>query len=70
MMVLKLDYNNYLYRLDSKCSDKKTYWKFEIRGSSHCGTAEKNLTSIHEDVGSIPGLTQCVGDPALPRAVV
>ena len=27
-------------------------------GSSHCGAAKTNPTSIHEDAGSIPGLTQ------------
>ena len=26
-----------------------------------CGAAETNLTSIHEDAGSIPGLPRSVG---------
>ena len=35
-------------------------------GSSRHGSAEMNLTSIHEDSSSIPGLTLWVKDPALP----
>ena len=34
--------------------------------SSHRGSAILNLTSIHEDVGLIPGLTQWVKDPVWP----
>ena len=39
-------------------------------GSSGHGPAETNLTSIHEDVGLIPGPTQCVTDLVLSWAVL
>ena len=43
---------------------KKIFW------SSHCGSVVMNPTSIHEDAGSILGLTQWVKYTALPLAVV
>ena len=38
--------------------------------NSYCGSAVMNPTSSHEDMGSIPGLTQWVNDPGLKCRLV
>ena len=43
------------------------YARKSNEGRSHHASAVTNLTSIHEDKGSIPGLAQRVKDPVWPE---
>ena len=45
-------------------------WIVSASWSSRCGSAETNLTSMHENASSIPGLTYWAKDLVFPWAVV
>ena len=48
----------------------KENYKSKRYRSSCCGSVEIHVTNIHEDLGSIHGLTRWVKNPVLPWAVV
>ena len=53
-----------IYKKEKKKTNRKILKKEK---EFHCGSAVTNLTSIHEDACSIPGLTQWFKDHTLPR---
>ena len=56
---------NILIKVFNLKSQLQDYFK-NLAGSSHCGSAETSLTSIHEDASWILHLAQWVKDLALP----
>ena len=55
-----------LTRIPQTMAVSEKIFKEMAEWSSHHGSAVSNLTSIHEDVDSIPGLAQWIKDPSLP----
>ena len=49
------------------CNPTRFFFK-KFKGVPAVAQQFKNLTSIHEDVGSVPGLYQWVNNPALLQA--
>ena len=61
----------FLFCEEVECENKREQtWIIKSVGSSLLGSAVMNLTSIYEDMSSIPEFSQWIKDPVLPWAVV
>ena len=54
---------------DSLCATETSLFKHGASGVPSVAQGVKNLTSIHGDVGLIPGLAQWIKDLPLPQAM-
>ena len=64
------DLGGHLLNVSSRVTQSDLATDKILLGRSHCGSVVMDLTTIHEDVGSIPGLAQWVKDLVLLQAVV
>ena len=64
MQTSRICQNKLVYH-NRKLIKISSFRKYLVNWSSYHGSVERNLTSIHEGVGSIPGLAQWVKNTAL-----